>query len=294
MRKPIAAAAAAAAALVAALVATLVTIAGTAHAAPLRHVQSAAPSPVSTCLAVARDLSAPLVRLASAGARDPYTVRISFQGHSTFLIESPQGVTVATDYAGWLTDRIVPTAVTMNNAHSTHFTMSPDPRIERVFKGWPDNAGEIARHNEMVGDVLVRNVTTDIMRWGTRADGNSIFIFEVAGLCIGHLGHLHHRLSSDHYTKIGRLDVVMIPVDGGLTMSHETVREIIARLRSSVVLPMHVRSVGALPRFIGRLDGMPVRRHREHWLELSLRNLPKTPTVIVMPGVASFSPPDFD
>jgi hypothetical protein len=28
-------------------------------------------------------------------------------------------------------------------------------------------------------------------------DGNSVFIFEVAGLCIGHLGHLHHELM--HY-----------------------------------------------------------------------------------------------
>ena len=38
-------------------------------------------------------------------------------------------------------------------------------------------------------------------------DGNSIFIFEVAGLCIGHLGHLHHELDEGHYAEIGRLDV---------------------------------------------------------------------------------------
>ena len=265
-----------------------------AEAAPLRQVQTDSGIIPSTCLAVAQDLGVPVVRLASTGTRDPYTVRISFQGHSTFLIESPQGVTVATDYAGWMTDPGLPTAVTMNNAHSTHWTAFPDPKIKHVFHGWPDETGEIARHNAMVGDVLVRNVTTDIMRWGSRPDGNSIFIFEVAGLCIGHLGHLHHRLSEDHYAKIGRLDVVMIPVDGGMTMSHETVREILARLRSSVVLPMHVRSVGALPAFVGRLEGMPVRRHREKWLELSLNTLPKTPTVVVMPGVSAFSPPEWD
>ena len=264
-----------------------------AHAAP-RLVQANDGIIPSTCLAVARDLAAPHVRFVSTGARDRYTVRISFQGHSTFLIESPKGVTVATDYSGWMTDRITPTVVTMNNAHSTHFTAFPDPKIAHVFRGWPDEGGDIARHNEMVGDVLVRNVTTDILRWGSRPDGNSIFIFEVAGLCIGHLGHLHHRLSDDHHAKIGRLDVVMIPVDGGITMSHETVREIIARLRSSVILPMHVRSVGALPVFLGRLKGMPVRRHRDKWLELSLNTLPKTPTVVVMPGVSSFAPPEWD
>ena len=45
----------------------------------------------------------------------------------------------------------------------------------------------------VVDDVYIRNVPTDIRNGGAmEADGNSIFIFEVAGLCIGHLGHLHH------------------------------------------------------------------------------------------------------
>ncbi|MEY9138330.1 hypothetical protein ACVIWV_010144 [Bradyrhizobium diazoefficiens] len=30
----------------------------------------------------------------------------------------------------------------------------------------------------------------------------------VAGLCIGHLGHLHHKLDDSHFAQIGRLDIV--------------------------------------------------------------------------------------
>ena len=44
--------------------------------------------------------------------------------------------------------------------------------------------------------MLVRNVPTDIRGWGGQAIenyGNSIFVFEAEGLCIGHLGHLHHE-----------------------------------------------------------------------------------------------------
>ena len=48
-------------------------------------------------------------------------------------------------------------------------------------------------------DVRVRNVVTNIRDWagGAIANGNSIFVFEIAGLCIGHLGHLlvKHRVS---------------------------------------------------------------------------------------------------
>src|SRR5690606_13625634 len=73
-------------------------------------------------------------------------------------------------------------------------------------------------------------------------DGNSIFIFEVAGLCIGHLGHLHHHLEDAHYGAIGRLDILMVPIDGGMTLSVDAMSEISKRLFSSLILPMHRHS----------------------------------------------------
>ena len=89
-------------------------------------------------------------------------------------------------------------------------------------------------------------MTTDIRRYfGDNSsdemikDGNSIFIFEVAGLCIGHLGHLHHKLDDSHFAAIGRLDIVMVPIDGTYTMSLDGISDITRRLRASVVLPMH-------------------------------------------------------
>ena len=252
----------------------------------------------STCLAIANNLNAPELPIHFASFKpqntstSKYDVTISYQGHSTYLIESPEGVKIATDFAGWLTDRVTPDVVTMNQAHSSHFTLFPDPAIKIVMKGWEDD-GTPAKHHAMIGDVLIRNVTTDILRFTTLPDGNSIFIFEAGGLCIGHLGHLHHKLTENHYAEIGRLDVVMIAVDGGLTISHIGAREIVSRLRSSVVLPMHVRSYDALPRFLNQLGGeLAVERLPKNKLTLSLRNLPKRPTVMILPGVGSYSEPD--
>ena len=89
-----------------------------------------------------------------------------------------------------------------------------------MLRGWNPEGGP-ARHALVVDDVYIRNVPTDIRSCGgdVEKDGNSIFIFEVAGLCIGHLGHLHHRLEDAHYGAIGRLDIVMVPIDGGMTLS---------------------------------------------------------------------------
>ena len=252
----------------------------------------------SQCLAIAQNMHELPVQYASLATAKPipvqsnddaYTVTISFQGHSTYLIESPTGATIATDYAGWMSDPVVPLGVTMNQAHSSHWTDRIQPETKYVMRGWGEN-GDIARHNLMVGDILVRNVTTDILRFGTVPDGNSIFIFEVAGLCIGHLGHLHHRLSEDQYAKIGRLDIVMVPVDGGITMTHTSAKEIMERMRSSIVLPMHVRSYGALPEFLNYLgDGFGRERMRENRLRVSLRSLPDRPTVVILPGVGAYN-----
>lgn len=250
-----------------------------------------AKGPPSTCLAVAENLDGPegpLVRYAAFKPTKltPYQVAISYQGHSMYLIETASGERIVTDYAGYTVDGVLPTVVTMNQAHSSHYTEFPNPSIQHVLRGWAET-GKIAEHNHQINDVVVRNVTTDLVRWQYVPDGNSIFIFEVAGLCIGHLGHLHKQLSDDHYAKIGRLDVVMVPVDGGLTLTHNSVRLMLDRLRSSVILPMHVRSVGTLPRFLASLGSdIPVVNVKDKRLLLSLRDLPKRPTVMLMPGVA--------
>ena len=182
-------------------------------------------------------------------------VRIRFVQHASFAIES-SGLLVVTDYAGELGPaKGIPDVVTMNNAHDTHFTDHPDPRIPLVLRGWgPGNrAAEI---DVDLGEMRVRNVTTDLrgpFGEGARKDGNSIFIFEVAGLCIGHLSHLHQIPTPAQYAAIGRLDVVMVPVDGAFTLNVAAMADIVRHLHPRVVLPMHWFSDEGLARFLVQL-----------------------------------------
>jgi L-ascorbate metabolism protein UlaG (beta-lactamase superfamily) len=179
----------------------------------------------------------------------------------------------------------------MNRAHSTHYTLFPDPRIPLVLHGWGDDGGP-AKIAQRVGDVFIRNVTTDIRRYfGDDSsgemikDGNSIFIFEVAGLCIGHLGHLHHQLDDSHFAAIGRLDIVMVPIDGTYTMSLDGISDITRRLRASVVLPMH-RFMTPLDEFMRRIgQQFAIDMRTERSLQISRQTLPATPTVIILRGV---------
>jgi L-ascorbate metabolism protein UlaG (beta-lactamase superfamily) len=138
-----------------------------------------------------------------------------------------------------------------------------------------------------VGDVYIRNVVSDIRGWGgnVQQNANSIFIFEIAGLCIGHLGHLHFELTEEQYTEVGRLDVVMVPVDGGLTMGADSMSRVVQRLRSSLILPMH-RWGPPLDSFLAMFDGkFHVAYAKDPVITVSVRTLPKKPTIMIPQGL---------
>ncbi|MCR9125530.1 MAG: MBL fold metallo-hydrolase [Rhodobacteraceae bacterium] len=215
-----------------------------------------------------------------------FSVRLQYIAHASFLIQTAGGLNAVTDFTGFIgSTRMIPDVVTMNHAHSTHWTANPDPAIPHVLPGWGETFGAGVDHHLDLGEMLVRNVSTDIRsEWsGQEPNGNSIFVFEVAGLCIGHLGHLHHVPNDAQFAALGRLDVVMAPVDGGMTLSLPEMIQTLKRLKSSVVIPMHWFSGFALDAFlVGISDEFAVVRTGGSSIEVSLRTLPDRPTVMVL------------
>ncbi|MDP3197816.1 MBL fold metallo-hydrolase [Tabrizicola sp.] len=239
----------------------------------------------SHCIAVAA--GAPLVvPVALEEGLEPDSILIRYIDHASFAIVTADGTVAVTDYTGYLgSSDLVPDVVTMNNAHSTHWTAAPDARIPHVLSGWGEGVAA-ADHRLDLGSMLVRNVTTDTrgpFGEGARRDGNSIFIFEAGGLCIGHLGHLHQIPSDEQYAAIGRLDVVMVPVDGGYTMRMQDMAGVVKRLRSSVVIPMHWFSRSSLDRFLAEMAAeFTVVETGGAQIALSLDDLPSQPTIMVL------------
>ena len=257
----------------------LVPIAPTAQA----QVQTRQPS---HCIALA-DATPGItyLTLASLPQVAPDTVHLHYIAHASFLIRSHGGLNMVTDFTGFTgTLPMIPDVVTMNKAHGSHFTAAPDPAIPHVLPGWGE-FGLGIDHNLDLGEVLVRNVSTDIRSdfSGVEVEGNSIFIFEMAGLCIGHLGHLHHEPDAAQYAAIGRLDVVMAPVDGGYTLDQPSMIRVLKRLKSSIVIPMHWFSDFGLDEFLtGMADDFTVINVEGPSLDVSLDRLPSRPTIMVL------------
>jgi L-ascorbate metabolism protein UlaG (beta-lactamase superfamily) len=275
--------------MLAALAALMVT-----GASSIQHAQAQAPQPpaakpemMENCPGLIASDSPRVIPAALRLALNPDQVKVSYVGHSTFLIESPQGVRIATDYNDYVRPAQLPDIATMNHAHDSHFTNYPDPRIPHALRGWGPSPQQPARHDVQVRDVRVRNVPTNIRSWngGTELHGNSIFVFETANMCIGHLGHLHHTLNQQQLNELGRLDVLFVPVDGNLTLDLEGMFEVLTAIKAPLMVPMHYFSAFTLHQFL--------ERARRNWtVEMSTvpsfvtskTTLPDKPKVLVLPG----------
>jgi L-ascorbate metabolism protein UlaG (beta-lactamase superfamily) len=213
-------------------------------------------------------------------------VALGYLGHSSFLITSPGGVTIVTDYNGFMRPKDAPDVVTMNHAHIMHYTDNIDPGIKLVLRGW--DTGEGPPHYDVkFGDVRIRNVPTNIRTGdgGTEFGGNSIFIFATGDLCIAHLGHLHHTLTPEHLAELGQIDVLLTPVDGAFTLDQHDMIEVIEAIHPRLVIPMHYFGQAVLDRFVKRISD----RYDVHYSDVSAITLkrsllPAKTEVWVLPG----------
>lgn len=213
-------------------------------------------------------------------------VQIRYIGHSTFEIETPKGVRIATDYNGVVKPPRLPHVATMNGAHGTHFTLNPEPEIEHVLLGWNPEGGPMD-HDLFVKDVRIRNIQTNIRGWddAARLLGNSIFIFEVSELCMAHLGHLHQRLTEEDLTRLGKIDIVFVPVDGSATLAHESMIEVLKAIGPRIVIPMHAFTYGSLQTFSAAMaiEGYEIQLSDTPTLIARRSSLPAEPTFLILP-----------
>ncbi len=224
------------------------------------------------------------IRRASLGKDE---VRLTFVGHATFVIETPGGIRAATDYNDYIRPPGTPDIATMNKAHSTHNSRNPDPGIKHLLPGWDPSGKGAAAHDVTLGDLRVRNVPTNIRSYASETDfdGNSMFVFEIGELCVAHLGHLHHPLEPGHLRALGRVDIVLFPVDGSYTLDQSGMIEVLKSLQARVMIPMHFFGGSSLSRFLSRSQDLwPVERRAEPAITVSKAGLPQKPTIIVLPG----------
>ncbi len=256
--------------------------------APPHAAAQEPPSEPSICTHAAVSAApAPIVEAQQGGALAPGEVSMTYVGHGTFLFRTPGGLDIVADYTGPLPGGGAPDVATMNGAFEDHFSLDPQPEIAVLLNGWSEGAGAM-RHDVVYGDVRVRNVPTDVYRFGHQPEANSIFIFEIGELCIAHLGHLHVVPSEAQYDAIGQIDIVIVQLEGGgQNLSSTQFLEVADRLGARVVIPIHYFSADALARFVDAFGARYAPSAAEGpTVSFAPRTMPERPTLILVPSLA--------
>ena len=77
---------------------------------------------------------------------------------------------------------------------------------------------------------------------GAQRGPNTVFVWEMAGLRLAHLGDLGHLLTKEQLGQAGSADVAMIPVGGYYTIDAAQAVEVAGQLSAKIVVPMHVKT----------------------------------------------------
>jgi L-ascorbate metabolism protein UlaG (beta-lactamase superfamily) len=75
---------------------------------------------------------------------------------------------------------------------------------------------------------------------GMERGKNAVFVLEIAGIKIVHLGDLGHSLTPEQLRRIGPVDVLMIPVGGVYTLNGSDAKAVVEQLKPRhYIIPMH-------------------------------------------------------
>ncbi|NLE34997.1 MAG: MBL fold metallo-hydrolase [Bacteroidales bacterium] len=176
------------------------------------------------------------------------TVNLTWFGQSTFLMNTGDGVKVLMDPVNPGMAKVeVPDIidlVTVSHEHGDHNYVAlakGNPVIIRGLRG-----SDYARVDTVFRGFHVYTVGSfHDNQGGSQRGKNAIFVFELPGLKVVHLGDLGHVLNESQVSAIGVTDILMIPVGTGFTIDLQSAMEVIKQLNPRVVIPMHYTPANA-------------------------------------------------
>ena len=164
-------------------------------------------------------------------------MEITWMGHSCFIIKG-KGATLVTDpydeSIGFTLGKLKASVVTSSHPHPGHgFTTGVEDGA-KIVKG----PGEY----EVAGVFITGIPTFHDDEKGASRGKNTVYLMEVDGISICHLGDLGHVLTAEQIEEIDDVDVLLLPVGGVSTVDASMAAEVIRQLEPKAVVPMHYKT----------------------------------------------------
>lgn len=170
-------------------------------------------------------------------------MKIKWYGHAAFGLTCANGVRIIIDpyesggFGGAIshapiTDQADIVLVSHDHGDHNHTSTLKGPFTEVRAEGSYDLKGV---------KVLGLPVYHDASQ-GKERGKNIIFVIEADGLKVVHAGDLGHLLDRDALERIGRPDVLMLPVGGTYTITAAEAASVMDAVKPSLTFPMHYKT----------------------------------------------------
>ncbi|SHE45564.1 MBL fold metallo-hydrolase [Clostridium fallax] len=165
-------------------------------------------------------------------------MEITWLGHSSFLIKTSNGKRILTDPfntdIGYISFNSTVDIITISHSHFDHCVLKKEWNNSKVLNSigihtfpYCTIKGILSYHDRNQGVLRGENI---------------IFLYDLDGFRICHLGDLGHSLSKEFIKSLGDIDLLLIPVGGEYTIDGLEASKIAKSISSSYIIPMHYKT----------------------------------------------------
>lgn len=210
-------------------------------------------------------------------------MKLQWYGHSCFLMTAADGTRILTDpcapKTGYNLHDIACDIITSSHGHYDH-------NYFEAAVGNPTVVNEAGEH-DVHGIRMTAIPTFHDDEQGAKRGTNLIFVYEIDGLRIAHLGDLGHALSAETAAAIGKLDLLLCPVGGVFTIDAAGAAAVETLLDPQVFIPMHYKTpdlsfeLGTVESFLALIPQRDVQLLGAAEWSVSKETLPEEKTAVV-------------
>ena len=120
--------------------------------------------------------------------------------------------------------------VTVSHNHPGHANLDADKPEYQLVNG----PGEYELHEVFITGI--RTYHDD--KQGKERGYNTVYLIELEGMVICHLGDLGHALTEEQAEAMAGCDVLLVPAGGGSVLDPAAAVEVIGQLEPKIVIPM--------------------------------------------------------
>jgi len=194
-------------------------------------------------------------------------MEITWLGHSCFRIKGKEAVVLTdpcADSTGYSIGKVQADIVTISHAHPGHSFLDTLQEGYRAIKG----PGEY----EIKDTYITGTPSFHDDDHGKKSGKNTVYVIEMEGVTLCHVGDLGHSLSPEVTGELGNINVLFVPVGGHSTIGASAAADLVRNLNPGFVIPMHYKTA----------DEKAELEFAERFLkELGIKDLATQPKLVV-------------